>query len=937
MGSKTLRVCLAMGGGVALGSYSGAGLTEALKLLTIYGKDSKGKLYDKVIVDGMSGASAGAISLGILLRCLVDYKSMQKKVDYNTQEQILQDIADDYYNGKISSIPSEKVEQLCALQVAQKIQHKLWVEKVTSEKLFGEKAKKKGQNFEEPFGLLDRKVLESLTKKYILPSEDFDSNSPQVLDEKRVIFACSLTNLCPMPVGYDSVGNTTEKKNLLRSIASHKHAEVRVIDFVFNEQKDKPTDDRWLKFAKSTATKDGKFQFFDIDSKESWSVLVASSLACGAFPIAFPPVVLKRYKSEYDSSIKNTDPGKSWKNGWPGSLLKIMESINNSNGQLKENSFFSEVKDENKMNYETFNFPYIDGGTFNNEPIKEAFRIASFQDYNRDTSNEERLVLFVDPIVRKDEFKPFTVSSFSPVQTDFEDSETSTKGELGKLFGVVGSILGALINQGSIKEEQKIGNISQRLEFRKELFDYLDNVTIQSDPGLIGTAYKQIESYLNENMISIGTRDPQDYIWSFIRDEFKISEFKNISNVSTLMATMRVQGNNSKKTSSKVSKTAFLNTITSLDKNIRESSHSEDKDSIARAVFKVVANLALQTAGKNNEIDKRAILPVALDLNNESKIIDLPGAEIEAFAGFASLNSKEYAFEYARLNTAKTLMLKNQGRAYLSKTEGDLLVANSQIRLRKTKFYHPNNNYPETLQKKLFVPSVDRLIFIFSKGIRIIAKTPAFLLGIGGAILAPLAGLLYIFKGSPRTQLLKRTKKMAEDTAFYPLQQVTIRIISDNPIRTFARKKIKYSQANNRGRKLKVYKSNDQKKLLFRLSILKNDNSQNRDFPHIALCASSKVKLPIVDATGKAIDPNLDPHEWRVNLEKNYPPKITKLQLSRRGNVIPLDFLTDKAQTLYHSLIYLKFHVNPILEYNIDKETWSFIENTESLDKTILK
>ncbi len=42
MTSKKLKVCLAMGGGVSLGSYSGAALTEALKLLILYGRDHEG-------------------------------------------------------------------------------------------------------------------------------------------------------------------------------------------------------------------------------------------------------------------------------------------------------------------------------------------------------------------------------------------------------------------------------------------------------------------------------------------------------------------------------------------------------------------------------------------------------------------------------------------------------------------------------------------------------------------------------------------------------------------------------------------------------------------------------------------------------------------------------------------------------------------------------
>ena len=471
---KTLKVCLAMGGGVSLGSYSGAGLTEALKLLVIYGKyknkDNEYIPYDDIIVDGMSGASAGAISLGILLRCLIDYKSMIKHSGFTTKEEVLKSLADDYFDGEVNNIPEAKIEKLCALEVAQKTQYQLWVQEVDVAGLYGHKDDKTYQpDPQKPFGLLERRRLEELTKQYILPKEDFDSSAPQIVDKNRVIFACSLTNLLPMPVGYNSVGNTVQEKNLLRSTASNNHTEVRVIDFVFNDKKEKPTDNRWLKFARDEATRDGKSKFFDINKPESWATLAASTLACGAFPIAFPPVLLKRYKSEFDSLIEDKEASKTLKNSWPGSLLKISNSITSYRAKVKplvENSYFTNDSPTNKLDYKSFNFPYIDGGTFNNEPIKEAFRIASFQDYKNNTINEDRLVLFVDPIVRKDEFKPFTLNTYAPISTDFDEKVTTPKGELNKLFGVISPLLGALIDQGSIKEEQKIIGAIQSLDLR---------------------------------------------------------------------------------------------------------------------------------------------------------------------------------------------------------------------------------------------------------------------------------------------------------------------------------------------------------------------------------------------------------------------------------------------------------------------------------------
>jgi len=107
-----------------------------------------------------------------------------------------------------------------------------------------------------------------------------------------------------MPVGYDSIGKNIQEKNLLRSTGSSNHAELRVIDFVFKKNLEKPSDERWIKFLKHPNSPVDNTMCYDLDQKNAWTTLTASTLACGAFPIAFAPVMLKRFKKEYDSNIK---------------------------------------------------------------------------------------------------------------------------------------------------------------------------------------------------------------------------------------------------------------------------------------------------------------------------------------------------------------------------------------------------------------------------------------------------------------------------------------------------------------------------------------------------------------------------------------------------------------------------------------------------------
>ena len=174
---KKLKVCLAMGGGVSLGSFSGSALTEALKLLIIYGKDCDDQPYDEIVVDGMSGASAGAIALTLMLRCLIDYKSMLSLAgDHVTEGSLIKELAEEYFGNDVQKLESCKQQKsLIALQLAQKIQYKIWVEEVDSINLYKKKTNKEYvANPNNSFSLLDRGHLEGLAKKYLINDSNID-------------------------------------------------------------------------------------------------------------------------------------------------------------------------------------------------------------------------------------------------------------------------------------------------------------------------------------------------------------------------------------------------------------------------------------------------------------------------------------------------------------------------------------------------------------------------------------------------------------------------------------------------------------------------------------------------------------------------------------------------------------------------------------------
>ena len=110
----TLRVGFAMGGGNSLGTFNGAALSQALKLLLLRGVDRRGEPYDAVEVDIFSGASAGSMSLALMLRGLLTPDSdrmMAAKVQLIAE-----------FGAEFTQKPREPKRALIAAQILQDVQ-----------------------------------------------------------------------------------------------------------------------------------------------------------------------------------------------------------------------------------------------------------------------------------------------------------------------------------------------------------------------------------------------------------------------------------------------------------------------------------------------------------------------------------------------------------------------------------------------------------------------------------------------------------------------------------------------------------------------------------------------------------------------------------------------------------------------------------------------
>jgi len=468
---KKLKLGFAMGGGVSLGTFSGSALTETIKQYMVYGKDENGEKYEEVVIDVFSGASAGAISLLVMLRGFFHYEdkllqlvNLERFKDLTTKKEIKQRLKDDLalqFRRAFHLMDEKDKEKLIAVQATQELQRVTWVNETNIENIarLNDDKEKNSKIMLSKGSLLDRDFLvEDLASKVIYFDNNKIASSTNIKPAgplaDRVLYACTLTRIDPRVLkgeGFHEILKTDkpeEKKrkkdlnNLYDKIltdgaSSKTHKDMRIFDITFDElnlnqinvKKRYPT--RWINVHAGASIKNvenpGKNLWSLRSSKgnknyrqeNTWVEIVCTAMAAGSFPIAFEPVVLKRYLSELTESEK--------------------------------------VKMSSK-NEDFLRFSYIDGGTFNNEPISEAFKLAGFIDnLNVDEIQGEtfdRKIIFVDPNIEE----PTTMNNFDYLReyklNPHRNKPTERTG-FNKITQLIPPIISLLRNEGSVVELDK--------------------------------------------------------------------------------------------------------------------------------------------------------------------------------------------------------------------------------------------------------------------------------------------------------------------------------------------------------------------------------------------------------------------------------------------------------------------------------------------------
>lgn len=535
------------------------------------------------------------MSLGIMLRGFMDYAGLAP----HGREQLVQRLTDQFGDAyhALSNVQQEALVAAQAAQAVQDIQEEIWCREINIDKLIPPK----DTSLHREAGILQNKAITDIAKKYFrnMPNPA----NRQVLAD-RVLFGATLSNLVPMCYNAkDRFATRPEKfkgkyddvllSALNDGMVSYGHREIRVFDLLFKtlspeELRQEPK--RWCRYHTGPAM-NGDLNVGNMYHKDCWSQIGATVIASGAFPFAFEPVVLTRYKNEFG-------------NLWPKDLEQ----------------------------HKSYPFTYVDGGTFNNEPIREAFRLAAYID-SQDEDRFERRIIFVDPNVSEIDVeyhlpvhkKYAEKHSLNSKLTTYRIEEKQTR---DKLIGKLTSVLNAFMHEARTIEGDKVLNTRQKFWLRRELRNALQ-----------GTKDEEVSP---EALHRIVTRDLEELI-GYDRE----NEMLPLSRHSLRELLVRLRRHQ-----------AFAGLITpqAVDaflQQVRAQQPVPHSGWWYSALMYLYLDFAMGLYGKSEDTYLLPIGPYKFQNDNdlqqhEGEVWDLPGGGLEGFAGFASEEASNFEVKFAR-------------------------------------------------------------------------------------------------------------------------------------------------------------------------------------------------------------------------------------------------------------------------------------------------
>lgn len=632
--TKTLRLGFIMGGGVSLGTFSGAALSEAIKQQLVYGQyntgevDAEGKpifkAYDQVEIDVFSGASAGAISLAIMLRILVNPRDKYRFLGFRSYEQ-MREVLDfrlsKQFGTRLQEIKSQqphKYEQLLAAQTLQEFQEKVWTKEVDLDRLLGTGAYHK--DLSEKASFLDRSVVDELGKNlFKFEGQPEERLAHRTLLARRVLFGCTLANLShTLKKGSPPQQQSTKEQALLAALndssVARIHSELRVFDLNFDaiiENQSRHFPLRWVQYHEGEALnitqQDTLGNSYNktiqaLTDNEVWKEIAATAIASAAVPFAFEPVVLNRYRHEFGQQ-------------WAPALA----------------------------NKDSYPFTYVDGGVFNNEPVQEALRLAASIDNATPTADFVRQLIFVDPDVSELE-QQFRIQAHEKLQVGrslfSSKMKIAAKSGAARLFSSLTHLLSAILNEAQSIEVDRLSAVLKQFEqrdqmrafYRQTLTGVPDNEQLQDMRQFAQQALNKVRATLHLSEIQLQLQQELLRVIKeeqvFLQDKLPLDDER-----------------------------ALVDAINAFC-YLPEPAEVAYAQPLVFALSCLNLDIALQLIGKNTHPTIVPIAPFDFYKTKEEaawELMPLPGKGMAGFTGFASTEASKYEVAYGKYCAAHIL------------------------------------------------------------------------------------------------------------------------------------------------------------------------------------------------------------------------------------------------------------------------------------------
>jgi len=121
---------------------------------------------------------------------------------------------------------------------------------------------------------------------------------------------------------------------------------------------------------------------------------------------------------------------------------------------------------------QSYPFTYVDGGIFNNEPIKEAMRLAFYLDTISPDKNVDRQLIFVDPNVTEleNQFRITAHEKLSIGRTVLSgQAKITKKPTILRMFSKLSHLLSAVLNEAQSIEVGRITETLHQFERRQKM------------------------------------------------------------------------------------------------------------------------------------------------------------------------------------------------------------------------------------------------------------------------------------------------------------------------------------------------------------------------------------------------------------------------------------------------------------------------------------